>query len=230
MLDQIDVEGVDLVRLELRLQLVVHLHDRHPRRREAEALRHALDVRIDGQRGPSEGEQQHDRRRLRPHARQRAQPRLRLIHRQRLEEAELVAGGLLADLGEQCLDARRLRRRKPAGPDRVLDLGRGRVDHLVPAPEALEQAVEGVPGVVIRGVLGEQRQHQLGDRVVVRPRIDAPVRLAEDRDQLGGPPLRSRHHVSSGDPSADGHRSARARRRMVALRRDRARRGTEVRA
>ena len=65
-LDQADVEGIDLVRRELLFEDHVRLLRRRLLRHQPEAVRDALHVRVDGQGGASEREEQHAGRRLWP--------------------------------------------------------------------------------------------------------------------------------------------------------------------
>ena len=87
--DQVHVEGVHVLRRQPRLQHLLRLHRRRLRRHEPQPSQHPVDVRVDGESGPAEREQQHHGRRLRPHAGQRPQPALRLLQRQVGEERQV---------------------------------------------------------------------------------------------------------------------------------------------
>src|SRR4029453_5853883 len=78
-LDQRDVERVDLLRFQYRLEDIVRLCRARLRRHKAQPLSDAMDVRIDRQRRPPEREHQHAGRRLRPNPLQLAKPALRLL-------------------------------------------------------------------------------------------------------------------------------------------------------
>ena len=96
----------------------------------------------------------------------------------------------IAQLAQDRLDARRLGRGKAAAPDRLLQLVRGRVPHLGPRVEARPEAGVGDVAVRVRRVLGEDRQDELVDRVLVRLVDGRAVHLAQaiaDRDDA---PLR----------------------------------------
>ena len=70
-------------------------------------------------------------------------------------------------------------RRQAAGPDRLLDLLDRRVADLDPGRQRRAQALVGDVAIAVVGVLGEDRPHQLGDRMAVRM-VDRPaVELAQ---------------------------------------------------
>src|SRR5687768_14373661 len=120
-----------------------------------------MDVRIDREAGLAEGEEHYAGRRLRADSRQGSEPFSCLRVRQGPEKLQVKAPATRVNLAEDRLQSRRLRRREAAGPDRVLDVAYGCIEHRLPVRIALEEAREGAPGVGISGVLREQRQDQL---------------------------------------------------------------------
>ncbi len=92
-----------------------------------------------------------------------------------------------SDGGEDRLDALRLDLGDASRPDRLLDLVHGRAHHGVPRREALAQAQVGDVSVAVVGALREHGQHQLGDRVAVRPDAGNPV--------YGAEPFAHAHHA-----------------------------------
>ncbi len=190
MLNEVDVEGVDLVRLEPRLQLIVHPRRGHLLRNKAQSLGNALDVRIDREGRPGEGEEQHTGRGLGTDTGERGEPTLCLLKWEVGEEAEFPVGATLAYLAEERLQAFRLGRREATWPDRLLDLPGGGGDHRVPCWKPLDEPVHRMPGIVVGCVLREECQDELEERGTRCLLFCAAVALAEDRDQLGrGPSL-----------------------------------------
>src|SRR5919109_45377 len=99
----------------------------------------------------------------------------RLLERRIFEPAKIV----LAERLEDPLDAQGLRRREPAGPDRVLDLRHRRVADRRPRREALTQSPPGHVAVAVVRVLGEHCEDQLVDRRAVRAQHRTAVLPAE---------------------------------------------------
>jgi len=93
------VEGVDLLRLQECLEQLVGLLGAGLGRHQAEASGHAVDVGIDGQGGPAQGEEEHAGRGLGSDAGQAAQPGAGLLQGQVPQEGEVEGAPDPDDVG-----------------------------------------------------------------------------------------------------------------------------------
>src|SRR6185369_15019194 len=108
-----------------------------------------------------EGEQERTPRGLRTDALEAREVGERLVRLHALQEREVERPALLADRGEQRLDARGLHARESARADRVLDgFGRRRVGRL-PRREAALQLGEDLARRRRRVLLRQDREHEL---------------------------------------------------------------------
>mmetsp|Transcript_16451 Transcript_16451/g.49322 ORF Transcript_16451/g.49322 Transcript_16451/m.49322 type:complete len:338 (+) Transcript_16451:235-1248(+) len=163
---------------------------RHPAQRHRD-LPH---VRVHREVGALEAEHEHTRDGLGADALEAAQLGLDgvVVERARVLHRELAA--LVAQRLQDALDPRRLRRRQPARPDRLLDVGGRRGQHGLPRREGRLEAAEGAVRVDISRVLRQDRadervEHQAPIAAAALPRLSARLLLL---DHLGMQPAQRR--------------------------------------
>ena len=183
------MELVAKLRSDSRFKQSVSLLGGRLRRDEAEPPCDTVNVRVDWKRGAAHREEQHASRRLRTHSGQRDEVALDLLVVELVQPSEVEAALALFDLGQDPLNANRLRVREPARANGIGKFRRIRVPDRVPVGEAILQASEGARGVQIRRVLAQYGHHELVH--------DGELLLASKRALLAQQPAVKRPRSSS---------------------------------
>src|SRR5580693_3294453 len=160
----------------------------------AEADGDAVHVGVDGEGGPSHGEDEHAGGRLRADAGQRNKVFLDRLVVEVMQAAEVDPALALTDRGQDLLDPARLLVRDAAAADGVGHLFRWRLQDLAPVRELGFELGERASGVKVGGVLGQHRRDQFVD--------DRQPRLGHERALAG-----TQQALDSGDIRWIWHRT-----------------------
>jgi predicted DNA-binding protein with PD1-like motif len=136
---------------------------------QAKATKHAADVSVHGEEGPSEREQEDDGRRLRSNAARCPKPGKGFLGGHPPEEARVEAAGRLADPPEHVTDRPRLLGLEPGDANGGGNVRLVRAGHALERAESFEQGGHRAITVQVSRVLRQDRRHERLERTQLGP-------------------------------------------------------------